>query len=129
MHESLSHELKSFGIKVLIVEPGAFRTPFSSRVLTPAGHADNGGFSEAYRGTPVEQLLTLTCTMGDIPNFVKGDPEKAARAVLEAVDGGHGYLRLPLGPDSVAALEEKLGQLNSDLSATRALASSTNVDE
>lgn len=63
-----------------------------------------------------------------IPEFIKGDPEKAARAILEAVEQGHNYLRLPLGPDCVKALETKISQLNHDLEATRAIASSTDTD-
>ncbi len=128
MHESLSYELQTFGIKVLIVEPGAFRTPFSSRIVTPARYEASGGHSEAYKGTAVETMVGGTKNMMSMPDFVKGDPDKAARAIVEAVVGGHEYLRLPLGPDCVAALETKIGQLQSDLDATRAVATATDVD-
>lgn len=128
VHESLSHEVKLLGIKVLIVEPGAFRTRFASRIITSTKHAHSGGFSPAYRGTAVEQMLGLTVNMGSLPDFVKGDPDKAAKAITQAVINGHEYLRLPLGKDSVAALEEKMEQLNHDLEITREIASSTDVD-
>ncbi|KAJ5887657.1 short chain oxidoreductase protein [Penicillium taxi] len=125
-HESLSHEVQPFGIKVLIVEPGAFRTPFSSRILTPLQYESTGGVSEAYRGTAVEQMVHATRTMGNTPEALKGDPEKAARAILTAVCHGHDFLRLPLGEDCISALEMKINDLKKDLTATREIALSSN---
>ncbi|KAJ5933576.1 Glucose/ribitol dehydrogenase [Penicillium verhagenii] len=55
IHESLSHEVKTLGIKVLIVEPGAFRTPFSNRAITSSKFET--GFSGGYKGTVVEQMV------------------------------------------------------------------------
>lgn len=128
IHESLAQEVNTFGIKVLIVEPGAFQTPFANRVITPARYMSNGGFSDAYKGTAVEQLVSGTRNMMSVPGFVKGDPDKAAKAIVKAVDQGHDYLRVPLGPDSVVALESKIGHLQKDLEATREIAISTDVD-
>lgn len=126
VHESLSHEVKTLGIKVLIVEPGAFRTPFSSRIITPA-RLDNG-FSEAYKGTAVEQMVVGSRQLTSIPDFVKGDPDKAARAIINATVTGYDYLRMPLGTDCVIALESKIADLQRDLEATRSIATSTDVD-
>ncbi|KAK6608875.1 hypothetical protein H4I96_03573 [Botrytis cinerea] len=126
VYESLSHELKTFGIKVLIVEPGAFRTPFASRIRTPAQYQVSNGFSESYKGTAVEQMVNGTVNIMSIPDFVKGDPDKAARAVVKAVIGGHNYLRMPLGPDCVTALEDKIRHLQEDLNATKSIALGTN---
>ncbi|KAK2756648.1 hypothetical protein FQN54_005093 [Arachnomyces sp. PD_36] len=128
IHESLSYEVKSFGVNVLIVEPGAFRTPFSSRILTPARYENSGGFSEAYKGTVVDQMVGATKNLMSIADFVKGDPDKAAGAIVKAVAEGHDYLRLPLGKDCVAALESKIGELQRDLDATRSIATATDVD-
>ncbi|KAB8233252.1 uncharacterized protein BDW43DRAFT_311328 [Aspergillus alliaceus] len=36
VHESLSPEIKTLGVKVLIEEPGSFCTPFSSRIVNPS---------------------------------------------------------------------------------------------
>lgn len=128
VHESLSYEVQTFGIKVLIVEPGAFRTPFSSRILTPAQHDGTNGFSEAYKGTAVEQMVVGSRKITSMPDFIRGDPDKAARAIIAAVVGGHSFLRLLLGKDCVTALEYKIGQLQEDLEATRAIASATDID-
>ena len=118
--------MASFGIKVLIVEPGAFRTPFASNVTTPSQFPN--GFSDAYKGTPIDQMMSAMKDMGALPDYVKGDPDRAASVIFAAVVGGHGYLRLPLGKDCVAVLEGKIGSLQGDLDATRALAESTDVD-
>lgn len=126
VHESLSHEVANFGIKVLIVEPGAFRTPFSSRIITP--RLFENGFSETYKGTPVEQMVAASRNLASIPDFIRGDPEKAARAIIDATVTGYDYLRMPLGNDCVVALESKIGSLKKDLEATRAIAMSTDVD-
>ncbi|TVY62823.1 17-beta-hydroxysteroid dehydrogenase type, partial [Lachnellula suecica] len=128
IHESLSHEVKTFGIKVLIVEPGAFRTPFSSGIITPAQYEDRNGFSDAYKGTVVEQMVSGSRNITSIPDFVKGDPDKAAHVIVNAVVGGHEYLRMPLGSDCVQALETKIGELQSDLEATRAIATAMDAD-
>ncbi|KAJ5692782.1 NAD(P)-binding protein [Penicillium macrosclerotiorum] len=127
IHESLSQELETFGVRVLVVEPGAFRTPFSSRILTPAQIENPRGFSEAYKGTPVEQMVDATRSISSMSDHVKGDPEKAAQAIINAVEQGHDYLRLPLGSDCVSALETKIAQLKSDLDKTRKIALSTDI--
>ncbi|KAL4893097.1 NAD(P)-binding protein [Aspergillus ambiguus] len=127
IHESLSRELESFGVKVLIVAPGAFRTPFASRIITPAQHGTSG-FSDAYRGTSVEEMVLGTSNLKEMLPSAKGDPVKAARAIVAAVGNGHDYLRLPLGPDCVAALETKIHTLKKDLEDTKAIATSTNID-
>ncbi|PYH79076.1 NAD(P)-binding protein [Aspergillus uvarum CBS 121591] len=126
VHESLAQEVGSFGIRVLIVEPGAFRTPFASRIITPARFSE--GFSQDYEGTVVEQMINGSQIMKSLPISVKGDPDKAAGAIIQAVTSDRHYLRLPLGTDCVAALESKIGNLQHDLEATRANAVSTDVD-
>ncbi|EHA18065.1 hypothetical protein ASPNIDRAFT_136246 [Aspergillus niger ATCC 1015] len=132
IHESLSQEVKDFGIKVLIVEPGAFRTPFPGRQVFPKGPGLEKGYSDVYKGTPVEKMIELSQDMGSTTEWIKGDPEKAAKAVVVAVDNGYdGYefLRMPLGRDCVRVLEEKIAALRSDLEATREVAMGTDVDE
>lgn len=128
MHESLRQEVKTFGIKVLIVEPGAFRTPFSSRLLTPAQYESTDGFSPDYKGTDVERMVMMTKGLNSIPDAIKGCPDKAATEILKAIDGGHEYLRMILGKDCVRAMEQKLESLHSDLEATRAIASNVDID-
>lgn len=110
------------------MEPGAFQTPFSKRIITPAQHVGTGGSSEAYRGTAVEQMIHQTRTMADIPGAIRGDPKKAARAILGAVCDGHDFLRLPLGEDCSSALEIKIEELKKDLAATKEISLATSFD-
>ncbi|XXG98164.1 hypothetical protein Hte_004485 [Hypoxylon texense] len=111
IHESLSHEVNTFGIKVLIVEPGMFRTLFSSRIISPAEYEEGDGFSDAYKGTAVEEMANESRHTTSIPEFIKRDHEKAAQAIVGAVGDGYDYLRMPSGADCVVALETKIGQL------------------
>ncbi|KAJ5710394.1 Glucose/ribitol dehydrogenase [Penicillium malachiteum] len=126
VHESLSHEVKTLGIKVLIVEPGAFKTPFATRQAVPT--AFENGFSDGYKGTPVETMLNMSRNLTVTPDWIKGDPDKAARIIINATVEGYDYLRLPLGKDCVVALETKIAELQRDLDATRSIAITTDAD-
>ncbi|XRM41256.1 hypothetical protein ABZX51_004535 [Aspergillus tubingensis] len=131
IYESLSQEVKPFDIKVLIVEPGAFRTSFPGRQVFPSEPGLEKGYSDVYKGTPVEEMVTLSKDMNSSTKWIKGDPEKAARALVVAVDNGYagyGFLRMPLGKDCVRVLEEKIAALQADLEATREVAMGTDVD-
>lgn len=121
--------MKTLGIKVLIIEPGAFRTPFATRLVFPAEFESTNGLSGGYKGTALEDMLIMSRNSSNFLDAVKGDPDKAANEILKAVDGGHGYLRMPLGADCVAALESKIGQLQADLDATRAIGLSVDIDQ
>ena len=50
MSEALSKELVDFGISVLIVKPGLFRTDFFNAIQTA-----EAGIPESYNGTPAEK--------------------------------------------------------------------------
>ncbi len=113
--EALAAEVAPFGVRVLIVEPGAFRTNlfgggFRTMPDTPA-YADTVGPTRAY----VEK------SAGTQP----GDPAKAAHAIIEAVNAGAPTLRLPLGADAVQAMRAKLEQVTSDVNATEEVAKAT----
>ncbi|KAI0178901.1 NAD(P)-binding protein [Hypoxylon sp. FL1284] len=129
MHEVLSREVGGevggkLGIKVLIVEPGGFRTTFTDRGIVDA-------VNEAYKGTELDKAITLVSSFDEkgLDNYFRGDTAKAARAILNAIVNGHdGYLRMVLGPDCVAAMEQKIAELQRDLDATREVSVSTNLD-
>lgn len=77
MSESLARELAPFNIRVLIVEPGQFRTKFLSAHVQPAA-----GMNEAYAGTPLEKYLQI---FKSVDGKQMGDPAKAAQRILEVV--------------------------------------------
>ncbi|MEV4571097.1 oxidoreductase [Nonomuraea sp. NPDC049419] len=90
MSEALAAEVAPFGIKVLIVEPGAFRTGFAN-----SGVLRQSAAIPAYEET-VAPARALPSTDGRQP----GDPAKAAAAILAALESDKTPLRLALGNDA-----------------------------
>lgn len=91
LSEALADEVKAFGIRVMIVEPGAFRTDFAGGALR------HMPVNPAYDGTVGE---TRKFAHG-MDRTQPGDPQKAAQAVFEALASGNPPLRLALGNDAV----------------------------
>jgi NAD(P)-dependent dehydrogenase (short-subunit alcohol dehydrogenase family) len=122
--ESLADELAPFGIRVLIVELGAFRTPFQSAV-------DKQVISEPYKDTIADKTAQrITAGHGR----QAGDPVKAAQAIVEVVAStGRGadlkdILRLPLGRDAVTRAHAKIDSFSSDVGRCRELANWASFD-
>ncbi|KAK3110322.1 hypothetical protein LTR53_015487 [Teratosphaeriaceae sp. CCFEE 6253] len=118
--ESLADELAPFGIRVLIVELGAYRTPFQSAVDTP-----KDTMSAPYKGTTADKTAQrITAGHGK----QAGDPVKAAQAVIEVVTGtGRGsdlqdVLRLPLGKDAVTRAHAKIKSFSQDVERSEDIA-------
>ncbi len=105
--EALAQEVAPLGIRTLIVEPGAFRTDFNGALKTSAPIGDYDGTVGAVRDS-------LAGNAGKQP----GDPEKAAAALLAALDLPTPPRRLPLGDDAFAAIRAKLTSVAADLDAT-----------
>ncbi|MGW2489183.1 oxidoreductase [Streptomyces sp. NPDC001606] len=104
--EALADEVAEFGIKVLIVEPGAFRT---SLFGSGAGvSADSGVYAKVS-----ETRGFVSGGDGTQP----GDPAKAAAVILAALEAEHTPLRLPLGDDGVSAVLGHLDQVRDEIIA------------
>jgi NAD(P)-dependent dehydrogenase (short-subunit alcohol dehydrogenase family) len=113
--EALAAELEPFNVRVLIVEPGAFRTNL---------------FGGAFKTMPA--LDAYAQSVGPTRAYVEaqagkqaGDPAKAARAIADAVDSELPALRLPLGADAVQGIRAKLAQVTADIDRTEQIASAT----
>jgi NAD(P)-dependent dehydrogenase (short-subunit alcohol dehydrogenase family) len=110
--EALVGELADFGIKVTIVEPGAFRTAFNAGGLDVAKNRQ----PDIYPTT--DQFLNwLKENDGKQP----GDPRKAALAIIKVAESDNPPLRLPLGEDSIGAIEAKLENVRKDIAPWREL--------
>jgi len=96
--EALAEEVRPLGIKVTIVEPGAFRTDFLGRSIDRAEPIAD------YEGTVGAARASAAARNGQQP----GDPVRAARAILEAVDAEEPPLRLPLGADALERIRAKI---------------------
>ncbi|MFF5712002.1 oxidoreductase [Streptomyces sp. NPDC012756] len=119
MSEALAAEVGPLGIKVLIVEPGAFRTSLfgtgkSISADTVADYADTVGATRAYVETGAGTQA--------------GDPAKAAAAVLTALAADETPLRLALGDDSIDAIHAHLDQVRADLTAWDKVGRDTKLD-
>jgi NAD(P)-dependent dehydrogenase (short-subunit alcohol dehydrogenase family) len=98
LHESLAQEVRAFGLKVTLVEPGAYATDFgrSSQIADAL---------EPYADLRKQFLSRLA-------DVERGDPEATAEAILKLVDAENPPLRLGMGtsilPRARAAYAERL---------------------
>ncbi|MBZ9638774.1 oxidoreductase [Streptomyces sp. PSKA30] len=119
MSEALADEVREFGIKVLIVEPGAFRTSLFE--------GSRAGFSADSGVYPKVAQTRAYVSGGD--GTQAGDPAKAAAVILAALDAQETPLRLPLGDDSVTAVLDHLEQVRADVTAWEKSTRNTAFDE
>lgn len=119
--ESLHAELLPLGIRVTIVEPGAFRTDFlDSSSLHRTAHG-----IEDYNGTAGLTRQQAVLKNHDQP----GDPAKAAAAMINIATATDPPLRIQLGPDCIARVERKLSQVAGELAKWRHVGASTDHEE
>ncbi|MDI1442672.1 oxidoreductase [Polyangium sp. 6x1] len=115
--EALHAELAPLGIAVTVLEPGYFRTEFleaKSVVETNAAIADYADTAGKVRALAKSVSLQQP-----------GDPARLARAVVDLSRAENPPLRLPLGSDTVAAIEAKNAFVTKELDAWRDVAIST----
>ncbi|ETI29313.1 hypothetical protein G647_01766 [Cladophialophora carrionii CBS 160.54] len=127
--ESCSLEVAQFGIRVLIIVPGAFRTNFGKsdvgKQITP---------SEEYTGShPVSARLDHITKM---PSSATGSPDKAAKVMFEAATGEgevgelikkEKLLRVIIGPDCWKVVDGKIRELRRTTGLLVDVAASTNL--
>jgi NAD(P)-dependent dehydrogenase (short-subunit alcohol dehydrogenase family) len=120
LSESLAQELKPFGVHVTLVEPGGFRTNFAGRSLR---------WSEAVEPAYAESVGRIREQMTHYHGTQSGDPAKAAAAIIQAVRAEAPPSRLPLGPDAVGILRNKLASLQENLDAWVDVSTATDFDQ
>jgi len=106
--ESLSYEVAPLGLKVTIVEPGAFRTNWagSSMVESPISIDD-------YDDTAGKRRQSTKASSGNQP----GDPLRAAAAIIKAVEAEAPPLRLLLGAPALDIAYKRLDALRANFDA------------
>ena len=115
LSESLVEELKPFGIGVLIVEPGPFRTEFfGGSVKTPA--------------TPMADYphtASMRASSAKVDGKQPGDPQRAAKAILDTVMGDNSPTRIVLGANAFDRVHAALKRRITDIERTHEQAKTT----
>lgn len=119
LSESLAAEVAPHGIKTMIVEPGPFHTGFSGKGI----FSGENPLPEVY---PSTKELTDNFSEFDGPN--SGDPAKAVKVIIEAIESENPPFRLPLGLFAYEAIEAKLENVKQEIATWRERAIQTNFD-
>lgn len=98
IYESLALEVKSFGINVSIIEPGAYATEFGSE--NSLKFSENLPQYESMRNRVFENMGKMQ----------RGNPEATSKAILQLVDAKEPPLRMFLGSHNL----EEIRQVYSD---------------
>jgi NAD(P)-dependent dehydrogenase (short-subunit alcohol dehydrogenase family) len=117
--QTLRDEVAGFGIRVLIVEPGAFRTGLFRR-----GAAHMSASMPEYAPTVGPTRAYVEGNDGTQP----GDPAKAAAAIIAALDADEPPLRLVLGEDAAGNIRRRLSLLEDELDRWEELGADTALD-
>ena len=105
LSESLSKEVAHLGIKVTIIAPSGFRTDWAGR------SAKNSDIViDDYAPSAHQNKDSIRGYSGNQP----GDPERAAKAIVKAVESANPPLRLLLGAAALKNARIKLDQLKTD---------------
>jgi NAD(P)-dependent dehydrogenase (short-subunit alcohol dehydrogenase family) len=113
LSESLSKEVGPLGIKVIIVEPGPFRTDWAGRSLkTPRKPVD------AYAETAVARRKQIQSYSGT----QAGDPVRGAEAIIDTVERDKPPLRLPLGGFAYEAMGAEIEAVRKEHASLEAVA-------
>ncbi|MEV5658209.1 oxidoreductase [Streptomyces sp. NPDC052291] len=120
LSEALAAEVAPHGIKVLIVEPGSFRTGFAG-----GGALRQSAPLDAY----AESVGPVRTGLPDSDGKQEGDPDKAAAAILTALAAEDTPLRLPLGNDATDAVLGALEAARTEVLAWEKVSRSTGFDD
>jgi NAD(P)-dependent dehydrogenase (short-subunit alcohol dehydrogenase family) len=116
--ETLRDEVQGFGIRTMIVEPGAFRTG----LFRPGAAYESAAMPE------YGQVVGPTrAYVRDNDGLQPGDPAKAAEAIVSALDADEPPLRLVLGADAIGNVRARLDRLAAELRAWEAVGRATAI--
>ena len=118
--EALAKEIAPLGIKLTLVEPGAFRTEFAGDSLaTPDKQIDD--YDEtAHKFVKMQEEMS-----GEQP----GDPDKAAQAMIKVVESDNPPMRLVLGEDALKATRKKIESFQKELDQWEDVTLSTSFED
>ncbi|SEK65868.1 oxidoreductase [Parapedobacter koreensis] len=115
--EVLSKEVAALGIKVTSIEPGGFRT-------------DWGGDSMSYAKEIEDYKPVLDPLKGYLASVTAlGNPDKAAKVILDLVEHPEPPVHLVLGSDAVTVLETVDADRKTEFEKWKAVSRSTDFDD
>ena len=120
LSESLAQEVAPLGIKVLLVEPGPFRTDWAGRSADEAPRT-----IPDYDATAGARMQMIRGYSGPQP----GDPQRAAAAIVQTVESDDPPLRLLLGKMALEAATAKLAAMKEDFDGWAAVSLAADYPE
>jgi NAD(P)-dependent dehydrogenase (short-subunit alcohol dehydrogenase family) len=120
LSEALEKEVAPLGIKVLLVEPGPFRTDWAGRSLKRTKERIPEYAETA--GAPLERLISGSGKQ-------VGDPVRAGEIIIKAVESENMPLHLVLGKVAVETARSKIELLRRDVDAWEEIALSADYPE
>ena len=119
--ESLSAEVKGFGVKVTAVQPGYFRTNFlaAGSITTPQQEIAD------YKTVRESQDIHQQSLNGN----QAGDPDKAVAAIISMAAEENPALHMFLGKDAYEMAYDKINTLQTELEQWKELTVSTSFEE
>jgi len=115
--ESLSAEVKPFGVRVTIVSPGYFRTKFLEAGVLGVPKNEMAEYKKVREIQIVHQK--------DINGKQQGDPDKAADVMIGIASQPESPLHLFLGQDAYDLANSKIASIEKDMKDVEALATAT----
>jgi NAD(P)-dependent dehydrogenase (short-subunit alcohol dehydrogenase family) len=119
LSEAMRAELLPLGIRVIIVEPGSFRTDILSSLERTQRTFDD---YDATVGPSRDWAQRVN-------HAQRGDPMKAAAAIIAVTSTTQPPLRVPLGKDCVEMMERKIEEVSREVESGRQIALSTDYDD
>jgi NAD(P)-dependent dehydrogenase (short-subunit alcohol dehydrogenase family) len=118
---SLAQEVRPFGVKVTAVAPGAFRTDFLSSHSIRKSDAEDTAYAQS-----VGRMMS---GFGAMAAKQIGDPERAARAVLDLVRAEQPPIHLLLGTDALRRAREKVDSVIEEMDRWEAVTRGTDFPQ
>jgi NAD(P)-dependent dehydrogenase (short-subunit alcohol dehydrogenase family) len=118
MSRAVAQEVAPFGVHVMTVVPGAFRTDLGQ----------NRRSAEDSIADYLPQNLARRERLAALSGHQRGDPRKAADAIVAVAQARNPPRRLVLGMDAVAAVADDLQQFEAEIRAWESLSNGLDLD-